>query len=192
MPSRMRRGLAVAALLTAGAVVAANGVRAAAADQPRADEYRVKAAILYNLAKFVDWPADAFSTPAAPMTVCVLGVDPFGDALDEAFRGHLVGGRSIVVRRLSDVQPGCHVVFISGSERKRLAVIADQLRAASVLTVSEEDGFGALGGMIELFTEGDRIRFNINIAALEGARLRASARLREIASNEKRAAGGRR
>lgn len=180
------------ALITAAAIAAVNGRLVVAGEAPRADEYRVKAAIIYNLAKFVDWPPEAFSAPAAALNVCVLGVDPFGDVLDEAFRGHLVAGRGIVVRRLPDVQPGCHVVFISGSERKRLAVVADQLRTAGVLTVSEEEGFSSLGGMIELFTEGGRIRFNINIVALEGARLRASARLREIASNEKHAAGGRR
>jgi len=192
MHSQTRRALAATVLFAAAVVAMANPPLIGAAELPRADEYRVKAAIIYNLARFVDWPTDAFTAPAAPMTVCVVGVDPFGDVLDEAFKGHLVGGRSIVVRRLPDVQPGCHVVFISGSERKHLAVIADRLRNTSVLTVSEEEGFGSLGGMIELFTEGDRIRFNINIAALEGARLRASARLREIASNEKHAAGGRR
>jgi len=80
--------------------------------------------------------------------------------------------------------------IVSGSERKRMAVIADRLRTASVLTVSEEAGFAKLGGMIELFTDGDRVRFDLNIAALEGAHLHASARLREIAS--KHTSGSRR
>jgi hypothetical protein len=157
-----------------------------------ADEYRVKAAILYNLAKFVDWPADAFGAATAPMHVCVLGVDPFGAAIDEAFKGHQVGGRSVVVRRITQVDLACHVVFIASSEKKRIAMIEDRLKSASILTVSEGDGSGEAGGMIELFTEGDRVRFNINVGALEAARLRASARLREIASNEKRSRGARR
>ena len=183
--------------LAAVTVAAATAVSAATAPPTEgiwqgADEYRVKAAIVYNLAKFVEWPPEVFASPSAPLNVCVLGVDPFGSALDDAFHGHMVGGRTVAVRRTTDVEPGCHVVFISGSEQKRMAAIADQLRAGSVLTISEQEGFASLGGMIELFTEGDRVRFAINIVALEGAHLRASARLREIASKAKHAPGARR
>jgi hypothetical protein len=176
-------------LFAAAVLAAAPSVALSALEAQGADEYRVKAAVLYNLAKFVDWPPDVFGAGTAPLHVCVLGVDPFGDALETAFAGHQIGGRGSVVRRIGDVEPGCHVLFISGSERKRMAAITDRLRGSGVLTVSEEAGFAESGGMIELFTDGDRVRFNLNIAALEEGRLRASARLREIAAKH---GGGRR
>jgi hypothetical protein len=185
-------GLAAVAVAATASIVMAGVPAAGAAESQGADEYRVKAAIVYNLAKFVEWPAESFTGPTDPLNVCVLGVDPFGPALDDAFRGHLVGGRTVTVRRTADVEPGCHLLFISRSEQKRTTVIADRVRASSVLTISEQEGFGAAGGMIELFTEGDRVRFNLNVVALEAAHLRASARLREIASNEKHVPGGRR
>jgi hypothetical protein len=156
----------------------------------RADEYRVKAAMLFNFTRFIEWPADVFSSPATPLTVCVLGVDPFGAILEDALKGHSVGGRSIQVKRMGDVEPGCHVVFISGSERKRISVLADRLRATGALTISEEEGFGTVGGMIELFTDGESVKFNIYTGALEQSRLRASARLIALAANQKH--GGRR
>ncbi|MGE3958982.1 MAG: YfiR family protein [Vicinamibacterales bacterium] len=178
-------------LVAAGAVVAASGARPGAEGQ-RADEYRVKAAFLFNFAKFVEWPATAFAAPAAPLNVCILGVDPFGHALDDTLRGRLVSGRSLAVRRIAEVEAGCHLLFISGSERRRLAVLTDEVRTGGVLTVSEEEGFTAMGGMIELVTAGESIQFNISPASIERAGLHASARLIALAANQRHGSGGRR
>ena len=146
----------------------------------QAGEYDVKAAILYNLLKFVEWPADAFAAANTPVAICVLGADPFGALLDDSVRGHQVGGRGIVVRRLTEVAPGCHVLFISLSETRRLSMILDRLRTMSVLTVGEQEQFVDGGGIIELRTE-DRVRFAINVEAADRARLRLSARLLMLA-----------
>ena len=107
----------------------------------RADEYRVKAAILFNLAKFVDWPKDTFASATAPLVLCVLGPDPFGSVLDETLNGRLIGKRPLVPMRVMEVTQGCHMLFITGGERKRLPVIADQLCTTSVLTIGEDDAF---------------------------------------------------
>lgn len=187
---RILRNLApaAAALVTlAGAGLGANTT----GPGPLVDEYRVKAAILYHLAKFVDWPADAFASPATPMAVCVLGADPFGAVLDESIGGRQVAGRPVLVRRIAEPEGGCHVLFISTSERRRLALIVERLGTAGVLTVSEEDGFTRLGGIVELITEGERVRFHINTAAAERARLRVSARLLALAANQKAPGGPR-
>lgn len=180
-------------VLVALAVIASSAVAAAAgpAEAERADEYRVKAAMLFNFARFIEWPPEVFASPSAPVTVCVLGVDPFGSVLDETLKGHLVAGRTLQIRRIPDVESGCHVVFISGSERKRMSVIAERLRPSGALTVAEEEGSGTVGAMIELFTDGESIKFNIYTGALEQSKLRASARLIALAANQ-RHPGGRR
>jgi len=183
----------VATILAGVAGATTRPVRAAEAEQQKqpADEYRVKAAMLLNFAKFVEWPAGAFSAPTTPLTVCVIGVDPFGSVIDEAFTGR-IGGRPVITRRLTDVEPGCHLLFVSGSERKRMAFIADRLRLAGVLTVSDDEGFGAVGGMIELFTQAESVQFNIYPNAVEQSGLRASSRLIALAANQRHAAGARR
>lgn len=175
--------LAVVLLVAGGAV----GVAARSAVGALPDEYRVKAAILYHLAKFVEWPADAFPAPDAPFAVCVLGVDPFGELLDESLKGRQVAGRAFAVRRLAEPQGGCHVLFIATSERRRLGLITEQLGKTGVLTVSEEDGFTALGGIVELINEAGKVHFHINAAAAERARLRVSARLLALAANPRHA-----
>src|SRR3954463_9295730 len=70
------------------------------------DEYHLKAAFLYNFIRFVDWPSEAFKTPNDPFTICVLGHDPFGQALNDAVAGKVVAGRSVTVRVIPDVQRG--------------------------------------------------------------------------------------
>lgn len=183
--------LALIASLAAGSTGAAAGPRTESTESPRADEYRVKAAFLFNFAKFIEWPPQAFAGQTASLTLCILGLDPFGNLLDDTLKGRAVSGRPIAIRRIVDVEQGCHLVFISSSERKRLALLTDQLRGASVLTVSEEAGFTNVGGMIELFTAGESVQFNIAPAAVERSGLHASARLVALAANQRRQAGGR-
>jgi hypothetical protein len=152
----------------------------------RVDEYRLKAAVLYNLAKFVEWPDDAFADPAAPLVVCVLGVDPFGAALDDTLRGHSVGGHATVAKRIAEVTPGCHVLFVANSEAKRLPAILERTRTSSVLIVGEAAGFIDRGGMIGLATDDDRVRFDVNLAAADRARIKISSRIMALASSVRR------
>src|SRR6185436_19461055 len=83
-----------------------------------ATEYEVKAAFLYNFARFVEWPADALGPPQAPFVVAVLGTDPFGDVLDRTMAGKTVAGHPVQVRRLDDPEAAghAHILFICSSE----------------------------------------------------------------------------
>lgn len=154
------------------------------------DEYRLKAAVLYNLARFVSWPPRAFAEPTAPMSICVLGDDPFGSRLDEVVRGHQIGVRPIVTVRVSQVRAGCHVLFISSSEQRRLPALLASLRGTGALTVGESGDFTALGGMVGLSTKGDQVRLDINVAAADAEQLKISARLLALTSGRRRAAEG--
>src|SRR5579883_137712 len=146
-----------------------------------ASEYEVKAAYLLNFTKFVDWPSSAFDGPNSPMTICVLGRDPFGRALDEIVQGETVNGRRLEVRRIA--QPpeprACQVIFLSqtnGDAAKLLGSIGP-----GVLTVGEGDAFLRDGGVVAFVIEDRRVRFDINRTAAEAAELKLSARLLRVA-----------
>jgi hypothetical protein len=148
-----------------------------------ANEYQVKAAFLYNFAKFVEWPSEAFSYSSAPLVVGVMGDDPFGSTLDQAIAGKVVNGHPLMIKRLKWGQDlrGCHILFISSSERKRLGQIFDSLRGANVLTIGESDRFGQEGGIITFVMEEEKVRFEINTSVADQSRLRVSSKLLALA-----------
>jgi hypothetical protein len=155
----------------------------AGADAATDLEYQVKAAFLYNFAKFVEWPADAFETAGDSVILCVVGTDPFGDSLDSVVRGESVSGRRLVVHRTRDLDEirGCHVVFVPRSERSRQERILGSLRNRGVLSVGEADGFLNGGGIIRFILEQNKVRFDINLEAAESSGLKLSSKLLRLA-----------
>jgi hypothetical protein len=144
--------------------------------------YQVKAVFLSTFAKFVEWPSDPGSN-TGPISICVLGDDPFEGALDEAIKGKTINGRELVARRYKRAEEttGCQIVFISVSEKNRLRAILDSLRRESALTVGETEGFAKLGGMINFTLEENRVHFEINVDAADHARLKISSKLLNLA-----------
>ncbi len=88
-------------------------------------EYQVKAAFLLNFTKFIDWPAASFANPDSPITICILGKDPFGPVLDEIVQGETVNSRKVAVQRIS--QPP--VLSRRGHRRARWFLWANPIRA---------------------------------------------------------------
>ena len=146
-------------------------------------EYQVKAAYLFNFLKFVEWPAEAFGDPLAPIVIGIVGDDPFGNALPQVVIGKTVQGRDLVIRkyRAGEDLRASHILFISASEKKRLPQLLASLHGSNVLTVADVDGFLEEGGMIRLYSEGDRVRFAINVDATMMAKLKVSSKLLSLA-----------
>jgi hypothetical protein len=146
---------------------------------PAPGEYQVKAVFLFNFARFVDWPAVTFVSSTEPFALCVYGEDPFGADLDAVVRGETVGGRPMVVRRLSSLpQAGqCQIVFIAGSAADELESVVAALGGRAVLTVSDVEGAARRGAMIRMLTVNGKIRLRINLEAVRAARLTVSSNL---------------
>jgi hypothetical protein len=148
-----------------------------------AGEYDVKAAFLVNFGGFVRWPDSALKDAQSPFTVCIIGEDPFGFAF-EPFKKKKVAGRPLDVQSVASpatAQKNCQILFIAGSENSGFSGILKELRAAPVLTVSDIENFALDGGMIQLFTRDQKIRFEINRSAAEAAGLKIDARLLKLA-----------
>jgi hypothetical protein len=146
-------------------------------------EYQVKAAFLLNFAKFVEWPQDAFQTDKTPITLCVFRHDPFGSALDEIIREKAINNRELLARRVNDLPElkTCQLVFVSGREEKQLPEILNSLKGASALVVGEGEDFAERGGAVQFFLENNKLRFAINVDAIQRARLQASSKLLALA-----------
>jgi len=159
-------------------MVCANYGQAQTAPVP---EYQAKAVYLFNFAQFVTWPSQESSH--APLLIGILGDDPFGSYLDETVRGQKVINRPLTIQRFRrGTEPrNCNILFISQSERDRVAQIISNLKGRSVLTVSDMDHFTDIGGMIQFFTEHDKIRVRINLDAVKAADMKVSSKLLSVA-----------
>lgn len=156
---------------------------AAAAQEDSVDEYKLKAAMLYNLTHFVEWPVSAYPDRQAPISLCILGQDPFAISLAATIPKETDNGRSMVVRHLqSDKETrGCHILYISSSERKTTAHIFATLNGSCILTVGEMTQFAARGGIIQFSMEDQHVRFDINLEAASRAGLKISSKLLALA-----------
>ena len=146
-----------------------------------AEEYEVKAAFLLNFTKFVGWPPDAFADSHSPLAICVLGEDPFGNALNEIVRGEAVNGHAVTVQRIrrAPESKACQVLYFAAPEREAVRLLADL--GPGVLTIGEGDKFLREGGMIAFVIEDRRVRFDINQSAAAKAMLMLSSRLMMVA-----------
>ena len=90
-----------------------------------------------------------------------------------------------MAKRISKPQEadGCRIVFISSSEESHLKEVLAALDKTSVLTVSDIPGFSQRGGMIGFILDGDRVRFDVNLASAKEAGLTLSSELLKVATN---------
>jgi len=155
----------------------------ARAQEAAPSEFQLKAAFIYNFAKFVEWPPEAFRTQDSPFIIGIIGDNTFDDILRQTVRNKQISGhpfRVVQCKTLADLQ-SCHILFISLSERKRLAEILRAIRSASVLTISDLEHFLPAGGMIQFLMEGNKVRFAINDTAAKEVGLRISSKLLNLA-----------
>ena len=183
LPPCFGRGLFRGLLASCLVLVHAFTPGAAAGQQDSAGEYELKAAMLYNLARFVEWPTSAYADAQAPTILCILGRDPFGDSLTSLVAKQTASGRAVQIRRLANDKGirDCYLVYISSSERKSIAEIFKTLRGTSVLTVGEMAQFAARGGIIQFGLEDKEVRFDVNMDAAREAGLKISSRLLVLA-----------
>ena len=162
---------------------------ASVADDPSQLEYRVKAAFLYNFARFVEWPADA--SPRDRIVIGVYGNNPFGESLQRTVEGKLAKGLSIEILAVSDVRQArdCDLLFVGLTDRKRLAEVLDALAGDPVLTVGESRGFTERGGIVNFVIEQGRVRVDVNIQSARTAGLKISSQLLRVARRVEGAEG---
>lgn len=143
-------------------------------------EYSVKAGFLYNFAQFTEWPAEAQANGI--FKLCIMGADPFGEAL-ATIQGKLLRSATVEVQSEVDLTTAkqCHLLFINEPDGVRLGNIVRRLGNLPVLTVAQHDDFLRVGGMIQLTMEQNRVRFSINLAAARQARLKLSSHMLRLA-----------
>ncbi len=156
---------------------------AAQASAQVVEESQVKAAYLYNFAKFVEWPSGVFRNPDDPAVICVIGDERTSDVLESAVSGKKANGRPVEARRLHYPAEfeSCQVLFIGFPDKERIAQLLNALHGSRVLTVGQSDQFIPLGGMINLAVKNNTIELEIDPEASNAVGLKISSRLLVVA-----------
>lgn len=147
-------------------------------------EYSVKAAFVYNFARFTEWPEGAFEDAASPLRLCVIGQDPFGGALD-LIAGKTVGSRELLISYpiWADEARYCHILFVSESDQRHLPEIVRHLNGSPVLIIGDTPEITRSGGIIALENVENRVRFRVNLDAAQRLGLRLSSRILDLATS---------
>ena len=177
----MRRLAALLIALTIGAACRP----ALPADTPetsRADA--LKAGYVVNFAKFVEWPASA---PVDVLTLCFIGGSGVRTALSQDIQIKRIGSRRLALRELkvSDAPSGCDVLYVAAEtgEFRSLSAHWPEWQSQAILTIGDEKDFARHGGVIGMFTEENRLRFNVNVENARRAGLKISSALLQLAVN---------
>lgn len=178
--------VAVLPLLAAGLLFlpgrgAVRAARAEAPARPVIDEFSLTAAFVFNFTKFTQWPAAAL--PDSILTVGVAGSAPLRERLARLLEEREVGGRRLAVREFGNPAEvgACRVLFVARSQYPRLAEIRRALAGQPVLLIGEGTDFLERGGMIQLHLNDNRMRFDVNVAAVDSAGLQLSAQVLQLA-----------
>jgi hypothetical protein len=144
-------------------------------------EHEVRAAFVYNFTKFIDWPAEAL--PLDGFRVCVIGDPPFAAALDAMIAGEVVQGRPIL--RVEPETPAavsdCQILYVGRQDAERGRRTLAAARKQPTLTIGDAPRFLEEGGAIKFLLEADRVRFDVNLPAVERAGLTMSSKLLRVA-----------
>lgn len=147
------------------------------------EEYKVKAAFLYNFARYVRWPSEAFVDEDAPVIVAVFGEDPFGSALVDALAGKQIGDRRFVIERISglDKLRPVHLLFVPDTSERDIGAIVEHYAGTSTLIVGDSLKAVEVNGSIGFYIEQKKVRFAINTAAVKRCNLEVSSQLLKLA-----------
>jgi len=148
-------------------------------------EYQIKAAILFNVLKFTDWPAA--NAPSESLVVGIVGKDPFGGMIDKVFSGKKKGKSSIVIKRypsltgLTDSDLGeIHAVFVTDGEIKGIGEMRAKLESAGILIIGESDG-SAANGHVAIPVKKGKVKIQVNKGLLEAAGFKMKSKLLQSA-----------
>ncbi len=148
--------------------------------QAPVEEYKIKAAFIFNFTQFVNWPEQSLGPPGSPFVIGILGEDPFEGYLQEIIKGESVKGHPLVIRHFKNVEDvkSCHVLFIDikGNDD----AILKKLEGRNILTISEEEKFAHDGGMVRIYTKQNKIQIQINPEAANKASLTISSKLLKL------------
>lgn len=146
------------------------------------NEAQVKSVFILYFAQFTTWPDSEFADPLSPFIIGLLGNYEAEEFLRDVMKGERIAGHPIEVRRYNSIDhvESCHVLIIN-VKTQSLDQELRKLEGKNILTVGDLPDFTKKGGMVRLYNDNNKIRFEINVTAVKAANLVLSSKLLRLA-----------
>ena len=143
------------------------------------NELAVRAAFVFNLTKYIEWPH-----AGNQLTIGYVGDGPMGEILKQTLSGKTSETRPInILLAPSDAElERCDLLYVAYSSSKKNREVVERLRNREVLTVGESDSFAKDRGMVGLVKKGNQIQIQVNLEAARAAGIKISSRLLSVAT----------
>jgi hypothetical protein len=164
--------LYIAAFVTA--VICLSATKA----QAQYSEYEVKAAYIFNFAKFIEWPADFI--PGDTICLCVYKNDPFGIILEKTMIGRKANGKDWKIKRITNISEigSCHILIMSGVKQHEVMQVIQKIQNQPIVTIGDEiRDFCEMGGLINFLPQYSERQFEINKDVASDIRIKISPKL---------------
>lgn len=170
--------------ISAAVVIAVASIAPVAHAQASADESGIRAAMILNIARFIEWPAWKMNADHPQFVICILGSDPIDGYAGKLLEHQNVGSKPTLVKHLNstDSVSSCHVLYASVADRRVLSKLQAELVKGAVLSVSERSNNVAQDQVVGLPAVEDRIRIEINLSLAQRCNLQISSRLLHLAT----------
>lgn len=138
----------------------------------------LKAAYVYNIAKFTRWPESVLSPDKSPFKLCVYGNDDTITQL-KLLANRSLQNHTILVNTITNETAlnDCHILYVSAQESRRFGYLLSLIKQKTVLTISSDDDFLRFGGLINLTELDKRLQFEVNMEQLADSKLTFSSKL---------------
>ncbi|MFO0774571.1 MAG: YfiR family protein [Nitrospiraceae bacterium] len=168
-------------LLLSIAIVLLDGAWLFAAESAAQAEYMLKSALLFNIAKFVEWPDSDTAPPGSPLTFCMTG-NQFSGTID-GIAGKTIQGRSVAVKNIAAPRDagGCHLLYVDMLDGKRTEELWDVVAERPILTVCDRPHCAQQGVMINLQKRDEKIGLELNLDLAQQSHLKLSSQLIKLA-----------
>jgi hypothetical protein len=146
-------------------------------------ESQVKAAFLFNFARYVEWPMSAFAGATAAIRLCLIAERGFEAVVRDTVSGRSVGERPVMVEGIDGLgaAKGCHLLFLDEASGLSATAVAERVGTLAIFTISDVPRFAAEGGIANFILVDSKIRFEINPSAARRAGLKISSILLRLA-----------
>ena len=151
----------------------------ALAQDAEARQDKVRAAMIYNFARFTRWPAEAFSQTDGTINFCISSTAPLSASL-AALEGKAVGAKKIAVVEASSAirfDANCHLVVVTPD----LIDYVAQASHANTLYVSTGEDAHTAQTSIELVEVGRQTRFAVAPGVAKSNGVEISSKLIDLA-----------